>query len=95
MALLENAFGGWTGGVLVGLGAAVIGPVIVPGAGSTLRPVAKTLVKGVLVVADGVKSVLAEATEQVSDLVAEVRAETGGTGDGSGARRHRSAASAQ
>jgi hypothetical protein len=94
MALLEGALGGWTGGLLVGLGAAVIAPVIAPGAGTTLRPVAKTLVKGVLVVADGVKSVLAEATEQVSDLVGEVRAESGATGDGSAPRRHRSAASA-
>src|SRR5262249_32652005 len=87
MALLEDVISGWTGGVLVGLGAAVIAPVIVPGAGASLRPVAKTLVKGVLVVADGVKGVIAEATEQVSDLVAEVRAESAGTGDGSGVRR--------
>jgi uncharacterized protein DUF5132 len=75
MALLEDVLGGWTGGVLVGLGAAVVGPAIFPAAGSILRPVAKTLVKGGLVVTDGVRGVVAEASEHVNDLVAEVRAD--------------------
>src|SRR5438128_12206532 len=76
MALLEDVLGGWTGGILVGLGAAVLAPSILPAAGSILRPVAKTLVKGGLVVTDGVKGVVAEASEHVNDLVAEVRAES-------------------
>lgn len=93
MALLEDALGGWGGGLVVGLGASLIAPVILPVAGSAMRPVAKTLVKGVLVVADGVKGVLADATDQVSDLVAEVREESATRGDSSGARKHRSAPS--
>ncbi len=76
MALLEDVLGGWTGGVLVGLGAAVVAPSIFPAAGSILRPVAKTLLKGGLVVTDSVRGVVAEASEHVNDLVAEVRAES-------------------
>jgi hypothetical protein len=90
MALLENAIGGWTGGVLVGLGAALVMPSVWPAAGTTMRPIAKTLVRGALLVADGVKGVVAEASEQMSDLVAEVRAETAGKGNGAQAERHRS-----
>ena len=41
MALLEDALGGWTGGALLGIGAAVVAPSIIPAAGSILRPVAK------------------------------------------------------
>ena len=96
MALLDDALGGtlggWGGGLLVGLGAALIAPAILPVTAGALRPAAKTLVKGVLVMADGVKGVLADATEQVSDLVAEVREESAATGDGSAARKHRPAA---
>jgi uncharacterized protein DUF5132 len=90
MALLEDALGGWSGGLLVGLGAAVVAPLILPNAGAGVRPIAKALVKGVLVVADGVQGVVAEATEQISDLVAEVRAESApAPGDG---RQRRSTA---
>ena len=49
---------------------------IFPAAGSILRPVAKTLLKGGLVVTDSVRGVVAEASEHVNDLVAEVRAES-------------------
>jgi hypothetical protein len=85
MALLEDtvggALGGWTGGLVVGIGTAVVGPSILPSAGSILRPVAKTLIKGGLLVADGVRGIVAEASEQVGDLVAEVRAGSGTKGN--------------
>src|SRR5438128_1379025 len=76
MALLEDALGGWTGGALLGIGAAVVAPSIVPAAGSILRPVAKVLVRGGLLVTESVRGVFAEASEHVTDLVAEVRAES-------------------
>ena len=76
MALLEDALGGWTGGALLGIGAAVVAPSIIPAAGSILRPVAKVLVRGGLVVTESVRGVFAEASEHVTDLVAEVRAES-------------------
>lgn len=81
MALLEDALGGWAGGLLVGIGTAVVAPSIFPSASSILRPVAKALVKSALFVADGVKGVITEASEQVGDLVAEVRAGTGPRAD--------------
>jgi hypothetical protein len=76
MAFLESAAGGWVGGLVVGLGAAVVAPSIFSAAGSILRPTAKTIIKTGLTLADGVKAVVAEASEQVTDLVAEVRAES-------------------
>ena len=66
MALVDNLFKGW-GGVLLGFGAGIAAPSLFPDAGAAVRPLAKRAVKGVLAAA--------EATEQVNDLVAEVRAE--------------------
>lgn len=74
MALLDDVIGSWGGGMLVGLGAAVFAPSIGPVVGSVLRPVAKTLIRGVLFVSDSVSGIVGDASEQVSDLVAEVRA---------------------
>ena len=91
MALVESLFKGW-GGMLVGFGAGIAAPTLFPDAGSKVRPVAKTVVKGMLAVADGLKTAVAEATEQVNDLVAEVRAERAGNGDGGAPSERRRAA---
>ena len=49
---------------------------------------AKAVIKGALAVADAVKVATAEAQEQLSDLVAEVREESNHTpGDGNGAKK--------
>ncbi|TMA96008.1 MAG: DUF5132 domain-containing protein [Deltaproteobacteria bacterium] len=91
MALVESLFKGWRG-MLVGFGAGIAAPTLFPDAGSKARPVAKTVVKGVLAVADGLRTAVAEATEQVNDLVAEVRAERAANGnDGGAGERARSA----
>src|SRR5438128_6966403 len=37
MALLEDALRGWSGGLLVGLGAAVVAPLFLPNAGAGVR----------------------------------------------------------
>ena len=79
----------------MGLGAALVGPSVLPTAGSVLRPVAKTLVKGALVVADGVKELAADASEQVSDLVAEARAQSSPQEGGARAPKRRAAAGHQ
>ena len=70
---------GWGGGLLIGVGAALAAPVILPAAGAVVRPVAKGLIWGVLVAGDKVKELFAETREQMNDLVAEVRAEYGDT----------------
>lgn len=75
MALFDNALKGWGTGLLVGIGAALAAPIILPAAAAVVRPVAKALIKGYFFVADTVKEVVAEASEQTSDLVAEARAE--------------------
>jgi hypothetical protein len=88
MALIDNLFSGWGSGFLVGVGTAAVAPQIFPGLGSAVRPVAKAAIKGALAVADAVMVATAEAREQISDLVAEVREEAGpAASEGNGARK--------
>ena len=61
--------------VLMAVGVAAMAPVLLPVVGSVVRPVAKGVVKGGLMVKDAVVGFAAEAGEQVSDLVAEAKAE--------------------
>ena len=61
--------------VLLGLGVAMAAPTVIPAVASGLRPLAKALVKGGLTVYDALKEGVAEAGEQLNDLVAETRAE--------------------
>jgi len=75
MALLDEGLGGWIPTALIGVGVALAAPILLPAAASGLRPLAKTVIKGYLAVADSVKEVAAEAGEQLSDLVAEAQAE--------------------
>jgi hypothetical protein len=92
MAWLEDAIGGWSGGILVGLGAILVVPAVLPVLGSVVRPVVSTLVSGGLAIADAVSGVVAEGYDQVSGLVAEARAEIA---SGSGAPRPRSTAASR
>jgi hypothetical protein len=75
MALLDDVLPGWGTAVLIGVGVALAAPVLLPAAGAIVRPVAKGLIKGGLFVADSLKELVAEGQEQLSDLVAEARAE--------------------
>lgn len=75
MALLDEVFGNLGTTLLIGVGAALVAPVLLPAAGSVLRPVAKGLIKGGLYLVDAAQEVIAEGSEQLSDLVAEVQAE--------------------
>jgi hypothetical protein len=75
MALIEDITKGGFSTLLVGVGAALVAPTVLPALASSLRPVAKILVKGGVMVYDAVKESVAEAGEQFTDLVAEARAE--------------------
>jgi len=75
MALFNGVLNGWVPSLLIGVGAALAAPILLPAAAAGGRPIAKTLVKGFLVVAETVQEVVAEAGEQLSDLVAEAQAE--------------------
>ena len=75
MALLNDAFSSLGGAVLIGISAALVAPVLLPAAGAILRPVAKGVIKGGFYLADTLQEVIAEGSEQLSDLMAEVQAE--------------------
>jgi hypothetical protein len=84
MALVDDVLSGWGTTVLIGVGVALAAPTLLPAAGAALRPVAKGLIKGGLFVVDSLKELVAEGGEQLSDLVAEARAEyqaTAATGE--------------
>jgi Protein of unknown function (DUF5132) len=78
MALLDDMLKGGLPGVLVGVGVALAAPVLLPAATAGVRPLAKALIKGGLLVVTTVREVVAEAGEQLSDLVAEVQEESTG-----------------
>ncbi len=87
MALLEDVFKVGGPAVLVGVGAVLAAPLLVPAVGSVARPLAKGAVKGYLALAESAKELLAEAGEQWSDLVAEVKAEQAASGTTTESRR--------
>ena len=74
MGLLD-ATRGWGGGVLIGVGAALAAPVILPATAAVVKPLAKGLIWGYLAATDRLKEAVAETREQMNDLVAEVKAE--------------------
>jgi hypothetical protein len=61
--------------VLLGLGVAMVAPTVLPSLATGLRPLAKSLVKGGVALYDAAKEGIAEAGEQLNDIVAESRAE--------------------
>jgi len=73
MALLEDMFkgGNIVTGLAIGVGAAILAPVIVP----ALRPFAKAVIKAGLVAYDQGRVALAELNERTGDIVAEARSE--------------------
>jgi galactitol-specific phosphotransferase system IIC component len=75
MALYDDAVKfAWPGGLVV-LGVVVLAPVLLPALGYVVRPLAKGAVKAGLTAKDMAVGFVAEAGEQVSDLVAEAKAE--------------------
>jgi hypothetical protein len=75
MALFEDITKGPISTVLIGIGVAMVAPAVIPAVASGLRPLAKALVRGGLTLYDAAREGVAEAGEQLSDLVAETRAE--------------------
>lgn len=87
MGLLEDGFKGLGPSLLFSVGAVVAAPIVIPAVMGGLRPLAKTAIKGFLFLSDSLKESMAEAGEQISDLVAETRAEAETSGNGTTARR--------
>jgi len=72
--MFEDLIGRLVGGAIWGLGTGIVLTVF-RGDGAGVRPVARTLMKTSLAATDRVRSVTAEAREQLDDLRAEVQAE--------------------
>lgn len=81
MALMDDGLKGAVPSILMVLGVAMAAPIVLPAVAAVSRPLAKTLIKGYLVLADTIKEFAAEAGEQVCDLMAEVKAERAATVD--------------
>jgi hypothetical protein len=75
MAVLDNGLKGSVPSILVVLGVVLAAPIVLPAVAAVSRPLAKTLIRGYLTLSDMAKEFAAEAGEQISDLVAEVKAE--------------------
>lgn len=75
MSWVNNVFKLTWPNILVGMGVALVAPVILPAVGCIVRPLAKSAVKAGLSMKDMVVGLAAETGEQVSDLVAEAKAE--------------------
>jgi Protein of unknown function (DUF5132) len=73
MALIEDMFkGNAVTGVAVGAAALFLGPTLLPTIGRALRPVAKTMIKGGIVL---YRETVAGIGELTTDLVAEAKSE--------------------
>jgi Protein of unknown function (DUF5132) len=76
MAWLEDVFKGNIGTSLaVGVGVAVVGPILAPIVGGIVRPVAKAAIKAGMVVFDAGREGVGRLNEMSGDIVAEARSE--------------------
>ncbi|MBV8912784.1 MAG: DUF5132 domain-containing protein [Acetobacteraceae bacterium] len=62
-------------GLAIGIGTAVLVPVIAPAASNLLRPAAKAVIKGGILAYDWGRQTAARVGEAASDMAAEVRSE--------------------
>lgn len=63
------------GNLAIGAGVVLLAPIVIPVIGSVAKPIAKAVIKGVLVTYEGTKVAIAEAKESLEDLTAEAKAE--------------------
>ena len=75
MAFYNDLLKGYGPSLAVGIGVALVAPVILPALASIFRPLVKGAVRGGLTLADSVKEFTASTGEQMSDLYAEAKAE--------------------
>lgn len=64
-----------TSGVVAGIGAIVLAPVVIPVVAKASKPLAKAVLKGGILTYTKARTLLAETGEVLEDLVAEVQAE--------------------
>ena len=72
---LGDLFKGSLANILVVAGVALVAPVVLPVVVSMARPIVKGVIKGSMALADKAQELVAETGEQISDLMAEAKAE--------------------
>lgn len=72
---LKDVFEETPGGLVAGIGALILAPVLVPALAKVGKPLAKAAIKRGILLYERSKGVLAEAGETLEDLVAEAQAE--------------------
>jgi hypothetical protein len=90
MALFENGLkGNIITGLAIGVGTAILAPVVIPMIASIAKPLAKAAIKGGVMLYEKNRELIAEATEVIEDLVAEAKAEldTASTATAEGAEK--------
>ena len=76
MALIKNGLPGTLmTGLAIGIGAAILAPIIIPAVAAVAKPLAKATIKGGVLLYERGKEVVAEAGEVIEDLMAEAKAE--------------------
>jgi CO dehydrogenase/acetyl-CoA synthase alpha subunit len=75
MGLLKDSLKTTVGGLAIGIGAAVLAPIVVPILASIAKPLTKAVIKEGLILYDKGKESVAEAKETIEDLMAEAKAE--------------------
>lgn len=74
MALLDNGFKVSTG-VVVGLGAIMLAPTVLPLIATIAKPLVKATIKGGIILYEKGKELVAETAEVLEDLAAEAKSE--------------------
>jgi hypothetical protein len=76
MGIFEN---GWKGNILsglaIGIGGAILAPVVLPVVASVAKPIVKAAIKGGILLYEKGKESVSEVSEVFEDLVAEVKSE--------------------
>ncbi|NJL11118.1 MAG: DUF5132 domain-containing protein [Calothrix sp. SM1_7_51] len=62
-------------GIIAGIGAVILAPVLIPVVAGVGKPVAKSLIKGGILLFEKSKGAFAELGETLEDMVAEARSE--------------------
>jgi hypothetical protein len=62
-------------GVIAGIGALVLAPILIPGVAKVGKPIAKAAIKGGIVFYEKSKGIFEETGEVFEDLIAEAKAE--------------------
>jgi hypothetical protein len=78
MELLENTWKAWGPEILIGIGVVLAVPIILLVVATTVRPLAKALIKGYFALADVVKEMVEEATQESAvEIVEDIAVEAG------------------